>query len=241
MRTPSCIENCPITDSVVEIRFRTELFQSAVFGVLYNVLKDDFPTVEKLPILQIPEALIQSDPSLRYKAHYKLTNTSNYSVQIGPEVIVIGSAIPYKGWKTEYQRIVIGVLNKIFSANVIQTVDRLGIRVINFFDYDISNGVKLKLELGDFKEELLNTTIRTQVDLDGFSNTIQLAKNVQLQTGDSIKSGYLIDIDTYKDYSDNSFITDYSGQIEQGHNIEKGLFFSILTDDFIKTLNPTYE
>lgn len=74
MRLPLKIDPCPIIDALVEIRFSTTIHPNAVFGLLYNALQTDFSKVENLPILQWPEAVRSSDPSLQFKPHYKISS-----------------------------------------------------------------------------------------------------------------------------------------------------------------------
>src|SRR5437870_4231239 len=125
MKLPQKIELCPIIEAVVEIRFEASIFRNAVFGIVYNSLKDQFSgEVEKLPILQIPENLLQSDPSFQYKPYYKITK-GNYALQIGPDVISISCLNPYSGWK-EYSQLIFQILENFSKLNIIKKVERLG-------------------------------------------------------------------------------------------------------------------
>ena len=53
-------------------------------------------------------------------------------------------------------------------------------------------------------------------------------------------SGSLIDIDSFKEYEDNYFLENLESEINKVHICEKNMFFSLLTDDFLDTLNPIY-
>jgi len=72
MKLPLKISPCPIVEALLEIRFTTVIHPDAVFGLFYNALKSDFPKVDNLPILQIPDALRATDPNLKYKPLYKI-------------------------------------------------------------------------------------------------------------------------------------------------------------------------
>ena len=95
----------------------------------------DFPKVENLPILQLPEPLRMGDPNLRFKPHYKVHNGS-ISIQIGPDVLAISSFPKYIGW-AEFSTILFDILTRIEKINIIKNVSRIGIRYINFFENDI--------------------------------------------------------------------------------------------------------
>lgn len=235
---PSKVEKCPLIDAVVEIRFTSKLFPSAVFGIIYNEFKNDYPNVEKLPILQIPDQLREIDPNFKFKPHYKLFN-EKFIVQIGSDVISISSTIPYVGWE-EYSNYIFSFYERLFKIELNLTIIRLGVRYVNFFENDIFEKVNLSLSIGEFKHEYKNTHIRTEISENGFSNIVQIANNAkQIINGKTIQ-GSVIDIDTFKDYSDNSFIIDFRIEVSKAHTVEKKLFFSLLKEDFILTLKPIY-
>ena len=174
---PQKIDDCPIIDAVVEIRFVTKLYPNAVFGIIYNAFQEEFSAVEKLPILQIPDQLLDTDPNFKFKPHYKISN-EKLSVQVGPDVIVIGSSMPYKGWE-DYSLQIYNFYNKLFKLGVITKVIRVGLRYINFFESDIFQNIKLSLKIGNNEHECINTVIRTVIKENGFINTIQIANDVQ--------------------------------------------------------------
>jgi uncharacterized protein (TIGR04255 family) len=90
VRFPTKISPCPIIESIVEIRFKTKLIPDAVFGVLYNAFKEDYPGLIKLPILQLPAPVRDSDPNLIFQPHYRLS-CKDFLLQIGPRVISLSN------------------------------------------------------------------------------------------------------------------------------------------------------
>lgn len=240
MSLPKRIEVCPIVDYIIEVRFSSKIYSSAIFGIIYNTLKEDFQKVEKLPILQLPEQLREEDPAFQFKPHYKITD-GKYAIQIGPKVISISSPMPYIGWE-EFSKIVYMCLEKVFRLELIEKVHRLGIRVINFFDeIDIFNNVDLALHINQEKKDLLNTTVRIEIPHSSFKNTLQITNNAnRTNENGSITNGSVIDIDTHKNYEDESFLKNYISEINEGHDVEKEFFFSLLKGEFLKSLKPVY-
>jgi uncharacterized protein (TIGR04255 family) len=235
---PNKIDICPIIETVVEIRFTTSLFSNAVFGIIYNEFQKDYPTVEKLPILQMPEQLRDIDPNFKFKPHYKVSN-GRFTIQIGPDVLAIGSVIPYVGWE-EYSNQIFKFYDKLFKLNIISQVTRLGVRYVNFFETDIYANIKLALKIDNNEHSCNNTIIRTEIKENEFTNLIQIANNVtHIRDGKQL-TGSIIDIDTFRDYSVFSFSVDYKKEVDTAHNSEKKLFFSLLKDEFIKSLKPIY-
>ena len=98
MKLPKRIENSPIVDALIEIRFETNIFKSAVFGLIYQEIMTDYPgQVTQLPILQLPEQIREQDPNLQFKPEYRIEN-EKFIIQIGRDVLCISSKIPYIGW-----------------------------------------------------------------------------------------------------------------------------------------------
>ena len=239
MILPKKIEPCPIVDSVVELRFRSDIFPNAIFGLIYTALKDQYSKVEKLPILQLPEQLRDSDPNFRFKAHYRVISANGYSVQIGPDVIVIGAPDPYPGWHN-FSQSIYNVIEQVLKSGVISSVTRLGIRFINFFEEDIFDKVALYVIANDKKLPPRNTLLRTEIERDGFLNTLQIANSATRTVNNKMNTGSIIDIDSFKEYTDTQFNTIYREEIEIGHNTEKRIFFELLKAEFLETLNPKY-
>ncbi len=239
MVIPKKIDICPIVDSVVELRFESNIFPNAVFGLIFNSLKDEYPKVEKLPILQLPEQLRDADPNFKYKAHYKILSDDGYSVQIGSDVIVIGAPTPYPGWD-KFSGKIYFVINEILKLNIIDRVIRLGLRLINFFDINIFDQVNLNISINEEPLNPTNTVLRTEIYKENFHNTLQIANNTTRIIDSKNVVGSIIDIDTFKNYSGTSFNSIFKNEIESAHNVEKEIFFSLLKEDFLNSLKPTY-
>lgn len=240
MGIPKKIDNCPIVDSVVELRFNSSIFPNAVFGLIFNSLQNDFPKVEKLPILQLPEQLRDSDPNFKFKTQYRLFSDDGYAVQIGPDVLVIGSPIPYPGWSNFFAKIKL-VIEKVFQTGVIEEVLRLGVRFINFFDLDVFENINLNIQINSASHKPRNTQLRTEIEKNGFMNTLNVANNAkQTIQNNEERNGSIIDIDTFKEYKGDTFKNIYESEIENAHNLEKEIFFSLLKKEYLETFHPVY-
>lgn len=95
---PIRIEACPLIDALIEFRFEAAITKSAVFGIIYNLIKEEYRgNVINLPILQIPEQIREVDPNLKFKPLYRIEN-ERFVIQIGYDVLSISSKMPYIGW-----------------------------------------------------------------------------------------------------------------------------------------------
>ena len=234
MTLPKSINPCPILDALFEIRFTTKIHPSAVFGMIYNALQDDFPKVENLPILQLPEAVRTNDPNFKFKPHYRISN-DKFVVQIGPDVVSISSFPKYAGWD-EFSKQIFNILDRIDNVGIVNSVTRIGIRYINFFDNDIFKDLDLKICIGDNDIAYKNTIVRTEIEQDSFKSSLQVANNANHNN----KLGSIIDIDTFTELNLKDFFKQKEALVSDGHTKEKELFYSLIKDDFLNTLNPTY-
>lgn len=234
MNLPKNINPCPIVDALFEVRFTSKINANAVFGLIYSVLQKDFPTVETLPILQLPDIVRASDPNLKYKPYYKISN-DRFVIQIGPDVISISSFPKYLGWEL-FSKTIFDVLSKIESIGIINLIERIGIRYINFFETNIFEKVNLKVCIGTDNILYKNTIVRTEIDQGDFSSTLQIANNAAING----KLGSIIDIDTFATKNLESFFSKKIDLINAGHLKEKELFYSLLKSEFLNTLNPIY-
>ncbi len=234
MNLPKSIDPCPILEAIIDIRFTTEIHPSAVFGLIYNAIKKDFPKTESLPILQLPESVRLKDPGLKFKPHYKVSN-KNYLVQIGPDVLSINIIPEYSGW-SKFSETIFDVLEKIRKTKIIEKITRIGIRYINFFENDIFDDINLKVCIDDDVIQYKNTVIRTEIEQEEFSSTLQIANNAKHND----RKGSILDIDTFLEYNLDAFFEKKEEIINKGHLKEKELFFSLLKEKALKKLNPKY-
>jgi uncharacterized protein (TIGR04255 family) len=238
MKIPKKIDPCPIIESIVEIRFDSDLPADAVFGIAYTALKNEYPKVEKLPILQVPEIIRSKEQQFWFKPHYQLSN-ENFLFQIGPKVFSVNNINEYAGWDTFRERI-LATLRRISELEIVNDVSRLGIRYINYFDFDIMNNISLSMQLYDKAFDTKNVTIRAEIDAGKFLNVLQIANNAEISFRNQLKKGSVIDIDTVYTAKIDNFFEIMEELIEEGHLEEKKLFFSLLRKDYLETLNPEY-
>lgn len=238
MKIPKKITPCPITEAIVEIRFDSEAPPDAVFGIVYTALKDTYPKNEKLPILQLPEILRNKDPNLIFKPYHKLTN-ENFIIQVGPKVLSISNINTYVGWDEFFGKIQ-DCLSKVQSLDIVSKVFRIGIRYINFFDFDIYDRVDLQLLLKGTQFKTSQLVLRAEIPSGDFLSILQIVNNAEVQIGGVSKKGSLIDIDVILQKDFEGFSKDMEGIVQNGHIEEKKLFFTLLKDEYIETLNPEY-
>lgn len=241
-KLPLYLEKCPLVDALIEVRFETTIIGSAIFGIIYNLIQDDYKnsTVTNLPILQIPEQIRKNDPDLKFKPLYRI-ESEQYVIQIGDNVLCISSKIPYVGWK-ELSKRTKNLIEKISEAKIISRISRIGHRYVNFFEGDIID--KLTISRPSIKGyQSNNILIRTEVkEDDDFIDVVQITNSAIYKPPHYTNqiSGSIIDIDSSKEYKNNYFLENLEAEINKVHICEKKIFYSLLSEDLLNSLNPTY-
>ncbi len=240
-RLPKSISPCPIVEALVEIRFETQLPHDAVFGLFYTSIKDRYPVVEKLFPLQLPDVVRMQDPDLKFTPYYKL-KSDNLFCQVGPRVLSINCIREYLGW-TEYFSEIQRVLKKITQQGIVSSLSRLGVRYINFFEADVSEGVNLDISFKGNSLIARDTTLRSRFDSGRFTSFLRFASKGSFVDGETKKQGTILDIDTFVDLDNEEYNLDALLKlIDEGHEEEKRLFFSLLKQEYVDAnLNPVYE
>lgn len=235
---PKKISPCPIIEAVVEVRFSSLLPSEAIFGVAYSRIGADFEKAEKLPILQVPEAIRSQDENWKYQAYYSLLR-GNLNLKIGPRVLTFSNVDTYVGW-SEFLPFIMDTMRKLKDSDIIKVPERIGIRYINLFRYQILDQVNLDLRLNGRAITKESTNIRTELVQDDFLVILQVANNTGIKTNNFEGQGSLLDIDCIHGFSAGTadFFEQFEGVIERGHRIEKEVFFSLLSRDHLDRLHP---
>ena len=242
MKLPEKIDPDPIQEALVEVRFDASTPDEAVFGLIYEALKGRYPRSEQFNILQLPDVVRRQDPSLRYKPHYRLSDEdSEYVVHVGPKVVTVVVTKPYPGW-AGFSEEVLRIFRAVQGTEIIDSVTRLGLRYLNFFEADIFGKIELELQLRGKSVVGNETQVRTVVTESQRRCILQVNNTSTLTdraTGKT-KSGSLIDVDVIYEDVEKEFFSHAESLIEESHEIEKKLFFRLLNEEFLESLNPVY-
>lgn len=231
IRIPISIDPCPISEAVVEIRFDSSFGSEAIFASIYNELKKDYKEVKKLPILQLPSSLIEQTSSFQFKPHYELIS-ENYLARIGPRVFSIHAVNKYKGWN-DYKEHIFKGFDSLRKIDVVNHVSRFGLRYINDFpNTDIFKKIQLKVGSDSLPMTLRNTSIRTEVPINSYGNTLMINNQ---------NTSSVIDIDTWLEFKKSeNFFSNMKRYVNNGHESKKIVFFNLLKPDYLLKFNPKY-
>jgi uncharacterized protein (TIGR04255 family) len=235
VKLPKKITPCKIIEAAVEMRFESQHPPEVIPGLVFNSLKDQYPKMEALPIMQLPPTIRDTDPNLRYSPQFRFSN-SDFIFQIGPRSFSVVCPKAYKGW-TKYSEKIYHGFESICELGIIDKPIRVGVRYISFFDnVDIFRHIKLDFKLSNNDLVGSRNIIRTEFDYEDYKCVIQIANSAIL---DNKQEGSTIDIDII---TDKVSVVDSSFKIavEAAHKLEKKLFFSFLNPEFLKNFSPEY-
>jgi len=236
-KLPLSINPCPIIEAIFEIRFDSSFPGDAIFGIIFNQFKDEFQNVEQLPILQLPAAIRNQDPNLKFSPHYKIKK-DNFIIQIGPNVFSLTNIKEYCGWKVFSEKI-FDIYNKVLELGLIKKQFRTALRYINILpDINVFEKSNLGIKLNDKTLGANQINFTAEIPYKHGASNLKLINFAEAIFENQATKGSIVDIDTYvqQEKFDN-----FKDAVECAHRAEKELFFNLLEQEFLNTLNPVYE
>lgn len=240
-RLPDKITPDNLKDTVVEYRFLSDLPYEILPGLVYQELKDSFSVLHR-PNTQ---AIWQFDPqrSIQFGGVEGVQLFSEYvNIRIADRLLIFNLMEKYPGW-TSYFRCVGDVVKNLFEKRLVKSVSRIGLRYISEYPgMSVLEVMKERPVLSLPQGEGQNITYRTEIRTEDYTIVLNVADRVAKQDVVLPESFFsLIDIDVFKVFApplpDTETVLCVTDQL---HKIEKEVFFGLLNDDYIQTLNPEY-
>ncbi len=190
--------------------------------------------------MQFPEALRVQDANLRYQPTHRL-HAGNQSLGIGPRSVAFAVAKPYPGW-IQWSSFFRSVLDLILSTSAIAHTERVGLRYINLFSGRILERLNLQISVTGTRLTGEPTNLRTEIQGSGITRVLQVANSAGVTVNGKAIRASVVDIDCVLNIEEDgeSFGEVYWDIVTNAHEKEKTLFFSLLTDEFVNSLNPAY-
>ena len=239
-RLPIKIDPCPIAEAILEIRFITSESWPTLPGLLFAKIRERYPEQKDLPLAQLPEEIRRREPAFTYQPLIQF-HSRDFLIQFGPRVIgLVTKSKEYPGWPA-LEKEMEWLLSELQQTRFVSEGERLGVRYINFFGFDIFQ--KLVLEVSAGKSpltagELSVTTVLTRPPL---TSRLLVANRAILGSGDSTRHGSVLDVDVWLGSLDFNLFQNGLAKFGEAHDFEKQIFFGLLKPDFLATLNPVYK
>lgn len=231
------LNNAPLYDAVIEIRFETSIPPDAMPGILYSKLATDFQEgMVSLPASQLPKPIRDRDPNLKYQPTHKFMS-EEYYLNVGANVMGFGFSASngreYPGWKPFFS-FYKSILRKVDSHIV--KINRLGVRYINFFQAkEILDQLNVTLKTGwEEKAKITDRTVMFVLNKEKLKSRVSISDGATISFEGGSKEGQVIDIDTYLETEIP--LEDLSLKIEEAHGFTEDIFFSLPNSKLMKTL-----
>ncbi len=246
-KLPVSIDPCPIIDATLEIRFQTAVPGPALPGLVYDKLKAGFPRVSQIPTIPFSEEVAKGNPALRYQAQARL-EAENFAALVGPNVFAVGVLGRYSKW-AQVSKGYLDAIKGFMDAMPSITLERFGLRYTNLFPGNILSKLNLGISIVDRPVTGEDTVLRATILAHPFKIQIQIVTDATIKPGDARLAidpdvpGTLVILDCYKDQLalEPSFLSKIQENLEEAHSKEKQLFFEMLKEELLNTLNPKYE
>lgn len=243
-KVPTRLESDPILEAVFEFRFKVTAQSAAdvLQGVMYPQLRDRFPKVWRTPFSQFSGLL--DDPSLRYQPRLVL-ESDNMRVNLGDWAVALASKKPYVGWR-EFRPLILEIVNLVKTAKIVKEPERISLKYVNFFKGESPSQqfslvhYNATLGRGQYKLSDNLTFTRTEIMKEGLINIVELGANSVVKSPSGSARGLMLSVDSIYNVPPD-FLNNPEPHIEKVHNVEKSVFFDVLTDETINSMGPKWE
>jgi uncharacterized protein (TIGR04255 family) len=239
-RLPTRITPCSIINTVVEVRFQTELSASFVPGMIYSAVHERFPKRTELPHVPLPDAA-NVFPELRYNPAVVMQGVQ-LSLSVGPRCLFLSLPVgtEYPGW-TVYRESLAWVLERIRPLAVIGAPERLGLRYTDFFPHPLSECLRVDLAIGARSEISQPLHIVSTLPRDRMQCQVQITHPAIKDVDRNSQQGTLLDVDMGFSVPVDQFWEAAVPAFDYAHKVQKNLFFGeLLKPTFLATLQPEY-
>jgi uncharacterized protein (TIGR04255 family) len=240
-RLPIRIDPCPIAEAILEIRFVTSESWATLPGLLFARIRERYPEQKNLPLAQFPDEMRRHESAFTYQPLIQFLSRGDFLIQFGPRVIsLVAKSKEYPGWAA-FEKEMTWLMSELQQIGFVSEGERLGVRYINFFTFDIFE--KLVLEVSTGKKQLTagECSVTTVVTRPPFTSRLLVSNGAILDTGDGARPGSVLDVDVWLGPVDFDLFQNALAKFGEAHAFEKQIFFGLLKADFLATLNPTYE
>lgn len=226
MEIPKKISPDRIKESFVEVRYESQIPFSALVGIFYSHLDSTYTYTNR------------GDGAAPVFMFYN----EKIKIELNAGIIVFNCLNEYLSWPV-YKYEIEKALIQLTKNDVIDKYFRIGIRYVSEYpNMDIQELCKFNFSFGlpDIKSDTV--LFRSDFKFEGYRailNLVHMLPHVINDDEQEIVPITKIDIDIIDD-NDSKTLEEILIRMDNIHNKEKELFFSLLKDDFLKTLNPVY-
>jgi len=157
-------------------------------------------------------------------------------------LLVFNSLEKYPGWKAYFQ-CVSEVIKVLFEKKLVNSISRIGLRYISEYPgISVFDVMKERPVLSLPQGEGQNNIYRTEIRKADYTIVLNVADRVTKQSDMLAESFFsLIDIDVFNVFAQGLYDAEtVLKNTDHLHKIEKEVFFGMLKEEYIQSLNPKY-
>jgi len=240
-RLPAKIDPCPIVEAILEVRFITSESWATLPGLLFSRIRERYPEQKNLPLAQIPEEMRRREPAFTYQPLIQFLSRGDFLIQFGPRVVsLVAKSKEYPGWAA-VENEMRWLVSKLEQLGFISEGERLAVRYVNFFSFDIFERLVLEVCVGKKRLTAGECSVTTALTKPPFTSRLLVSNSAMLGTDDGALRGSVLDLDVWLGPTDFDLFQNGLAKFNEAHQFEKQIFFGLLKPDFLATLSPIYE
>ena len=238
------LEHDTIVEATFEIRFESTINTAADLlpGILFAEFKGRFPKTLRTAASDLPRQFQHLDPNLKYTSRQGIGN-DEFQILIGDFAVQISTKRPYVGWE-RFMPTILDVLALLEKSGFVKRVERFSLKYANLVEGksipEQMSHIRLKAHLGQTDLTSLLTIIRTEIHKEGLNNIVELAPTTKVRLGELELEGIMISVDSIQ-FDPQDFWGNREKALNKAHDVEKEIYFDILTQETIAALKPTYQ
>ena len=141
------------------------------------------------------------------------------------------------------------LLDFLEQTSLVTKIERYSLKYVNVVPSatkDESDAIypalKVDIQLGEFLLSKNGLNIRTEIEVDGVTNIVNISPKASYGNGDDVLKGALVDVDSIKlDVDDSASLKDVIEGADALHSSEKQVFFGLLKDETVENMGPVWE
>ena len=248
MQLPKKISPDNIREAVVEVRYDSDVPFELLVGLFVEVFDDTYTYTNRPPQQPIASGTIGN--TVR-GVNIKIGLTSvvyndNVSIQLLPNSFVFTWQPQYAGWD-EYRKEIATALEQLFSIKKTLIVNRVGLRYISEYpNKDLKDCFKFKFTFGLPEVESETVSFRSEFKKDGTRIILNLSNRVPFVNPNpkpedaTVIRTSIVDIDVICEDVQTTNLPDLLTTVDVNHTKQKEVFFTMIDDNYLQTLNPEY-
>lgn len=232
MKIPKKISPDNIKEAIIQIRFEPNCPTELVLGKFNHICSELLDFVSTKVTREENNSLIIENNT----GGFFIDKSELFKVEINGDSITFNTQVDdYPGWE-KYSNFINSIIEKCTKNELFKQIHRIGVRYISHFD-NITIFDKLKVNIS---VPFTNLNDSTQFRSEFLYNEYRVILTILNHINNKEIKTSVIDIDVIKQVNSSPKVCNLNECIESSHFTQKEIFFNLLSDEFLNTLNPEY-